>query len=140
MTDARMLAKQMVWAVATPAAANQAFNITNGDIFRWSWMWEQLARFFVLEAAPYPGHATPLKEQMNEASSVWDQIVAKYGLKPHYLHELAPWWHTDADVSRTFETFADMSKSRVLGFLEFQKTTTSFFDLWERLQVERIIP
>jgi nucleoside-diphosphate-sugar epimerase len=140
MTDARMLAKQMIWAVATPAAENQAFNITNGDLFRWNWMWEQLAQFFGLEAAPYPGHAMPLQEQMKEAGPVWDRIVAKYRLKPHSVHELAPWWHTDADLGRTFETFADRSKSRALGFVEFQKTTISFFDLVERLRGERIIP
>lgn len=66
--------------------------------------------------------------------------MVKYDLKPHSVHELAPWWHTDADLSRKFETFADMSKSRALGFLEFQKTTTSFFDVVERLRAERIIP
>jgi nucleoside-diphosphate-sugar epimerase len=140
MTDARMLAKQMVWAVETPAAANQAFNITNGDLFRWNWMWHQLAQFFGLEPAPYPGQPTPLQAQMKDAGPVWDRIIAKYGLRPHSVHELAPWWHTDADLSRTFETFAFMSKSRALCFLEFQKTTTSFFDVAERLRAERIIP
>lgn len=140
VTDARMLAKQMIWAVETPGAANQAFNITNGDLFRWNWMWEQLAGFFDLEAAPYPGHATPLQEQMKDAGPVWDRMVANYGLKRHSVHELAPWWHTDADLGRTFETFADMSKSRELGFLEFQKTTRSFFDVVERLRAEKIIP
>ncbi len=140
MTDARLLAKQMLWAANTPAAANQAFNISNGELFRWDWMWEQLAQFFGLEAAPYPGHETPLQEQMKDAAPIWDAMVTKYGLKPHNVHELAPWWHTDADLSRGFETFADMSKSRALGFLEFQKTSNSFFDLAERLRAEKIIP
>jgi len=35
MTDARQLAKQQLWAATTPAAANQAFNVINGDVFRW---------------------------------------------------------------------------------------------------------
>ena len=36
VTDARMLAKQLVWAADTDAARNAAFNIVNGDVFRWS--------------------------------------------------------------------------------------------------------
>jgi hypothetical protein len=32
MTDAKLLAKQVVWAATTPEA-NQAFNVANGDIF-----------------------------------------------------------------------------------------------------------
>jgi hypothetical protein len=28
------------------------------------------------------------------------------------LRRLAPWWHTDADLGRTIETFTDMGCSR----------------------------
>ena len=39
MTDARQPAAQVIWAATTPAAAHdQAFNIVNGDLFRWKWM------------------------------------------------------------------------------------------------------
>ena len=43
MTDARVLAEHLLWAATTPAAANQAFNVVDGDIFRWSWMWGRIA-------------------------------------------------------------------------------------------------
>ncbi|KAK0348436.1 hypothetical protein LTR94_037298, partial [Friedmanniomyces endolithicus] len=55
MTDATMLARQMLWALETPAAANQAFNIVNGDVFRWKWMWAQIAQWFGIEPAPFDG-------------------------------------------------------------------------------------
>ena len=35
VTDARVLAKHMEWAATSEAGRNQAFNIVNGDIFRW---------------------------------------------------------------------------------------------------------
>jgi hypothetical protein len=35
---------------------------------------------------------------------------------------------------------ADMSKSRKAGFLAYQETRDSFFDLFARLRQERIIP
>ncbi len=56
MTDARLLARHLEWAATTPAARNQAFNIVNGDVFRWSWMWSRLADWFGIEPAPFDGH------------------------------------------------------------------------------------
>ncbi len=112
VTDAHILAKQMLWAVETKSARNQAFNITNGDVFRWNWMWQQLADFLQVEAAAYPGHATPLQEQMRDVGPAWDTIVAKHGLQPYKVEQLASWWHTDADLGRPFEALSDMSGYR----------------------------
>jgi nucleoside-diphosphate-sugar epimerase len=140
VTDARLLAKHLEWAALTPAAKNEAFNVVNGDVFRWSWLWPKLAAFFGLEAAPYPGHPTPLQDRMDDADSIWQSMVKKYELKPYKATEIASWWHTDADLGRTFECLNDMSKSRGLGFLEYQETLLSFQDLFTTLQHERIIP
>ena len=46
MTDARVLGKQLVWASTTDVAKNEAYNIVNGDIFRWSWLWPRIAKWF----------------------------------------------------------------------------------------------
>jgi nucleoside-diphosphate-sugar epimerase len=140
VTDARLLARQLEWAATTPAAANQAFNTVNGDVFRWRRMWGVVARALGLEPAPYPGHPTPLEEQMAGAGTVWDEIVRREGLVPTDLDALASWWHSDADLSRPLETFTDMGKSRAFGFLDYQRTDDSFLDLFDRLRAERIIP
>lgn len=140
VTDARMLARQLEWAATTESAANQALNIVNGDVFRWRRMWEIVAGGLGVDAAAYPGQPTPLVEQMADAASVWEAIVAKYGLKPYPVETLASWWHSDADLGRTIETFTDMSKSRRLGFLDYQETPRSFLDLFDRLRWERVIP
>jgi nucleoside-diphosphate-sugar epimerase len=140
VTDSRILAKQLEWSATELGAANQALNIVNGDVFRWRRMWRIVADGLGVEAADYPGHPTPLVEQMAEARPVWDRIVERYGLRPYPLETLASWWHSDADLGRTIETFTDMTKSRRLGFLEYQETPRSFLDLFERLRAERIIP
>jgi nucleoside-diphosphate-sugar epimerase len=140
VTDSRILAGHLEWASVTPAAANEAFNIVNGDQFRWRRMWRVVADGLGVEAAEYPGHPTPLVEQMADAAPVWDRIVAKYGLVPNPVETLASWWHSDADLGRTIETFTDMTKSRMLGFVDYQPTDRSFLDLFDRLRAERIIP
>jgi nucleoside-diphosphate-sugar epimerase len=140
VTDSRILASQLEWAATSPAAANQALNIVNGDVFRWRRMWQVVAEGLGVEAAPYPGQPTPLVDQMANAGPIWAEIVARHGLKPYPVDTLASWWHSDADLGRTIETFTDMSKSRRLGFLEYQETSRSFLELFDRLRAERIIP
>jgi len=140
VTDARLLARQLEWAATEPAAANQAFNIVNGDVFRWRRMWGVLAEGLGVQPAPYPGHPTPLEEQMAQAGPIWDDIVQRHGLQPLQLTVMASWWHSDADLSRPLETFTDMGKSRRFGFLDYHSTDRSFLDLFDRLRAERIIP
>ncbi len=49
-------------------------------------------------------------------------------------------WHTDADLGRPVEVLTDMTKTRKLGFLDYQATDESFFDLFTVLRQARIIP
>ena len=140
MTDARQLARHLEWAATTDAARNQAFNVVNGDVFRWSWMWARLAEWFGLEPAPYPGEATPLDRQLADAAPIWSDIAGRYGLAEPDLGRLASAWHTDADLGRPIEVVTDMSKSRRFGFLDYQPTDDSFFDLFAQLRTARIIP
>jgi nucleoside-diphosphate-sugar epimerase len=140
MTDARLLARHLEWAATTEAARNQAFNVVNGDVFRWSWMWTRLANWFGLQPAPFPGEVTPLEHQLADAASLWADIARKHDLVERDLSVLASAWHTDADLGRPIEVVTDMSKSRKLGFLDYQATDDSFFDLFGRLRIARIIP
>jgi nucleoside-diphosphate-sugar epimerase len=140
MTDARVLARQLEWAATTEAAHNQAFNIVNGDVFRWKWMWSRIAEWFGLEAAPFPNDLSPLEDQLSDAAPIWAGIAQKYGLAEPDLNVLASAWHTDADLGRPIEVVTDMAKSRKLGFLDYQPTDDSFFSLFDHLRANRIIP
>ena len=140
MTDARLLARHLLWAATTPAAANEAFNVVDGDVFRWSWMWRRIAEWFGIPAAPFDGVVRPLEEQMAGAAAVWRDIAAREGLVEPDIARLVSPWHTDADLGRPIEVVADMSKSRRLGFAAYQATDDAFFDLFAALRSERIIP
>ncbi len=140
MTDARLLAKHLVWAATTPDARNQAFNVVNGDIFRWNWMWKRIAAWFGIEASDLKGEGITLERQLSDAAPAWKQIAKKYGLAEDNLNGLASEWHTDADLGRPVEVVTDMSKSRKLGFTVYQPTDESFFELFERLRQDQLIP
>ncbi|MGY3076766.1 nucleoside-diphosphate-sugar epimerase [Bradyrhizobium sp. LM6.10] len=140
MTDARLLARHLEWAATTDAARNQAFNIVNGDVFRWKWMWGRLAAWFGLQPAAFPSENLPLERQMSDAHQIWSDIARKHRLAEPDLNRLASAWHTDGDLGRPIEVVTDMSKSRRLGFLDYQATDESFFDLFTTLREKRIIP
>ncbi|WP_428031813.1 NAD-dependent epimerase/dehydratase family protein [Ancylobacter sp.] len=140
MTDARQLAKHLLWATQTPAAHNEAINVVNGDVFRWSWMWSRIAEWFGLEPAPFDGTVQTLEQQMANDADVWRRIAMREGLVERDLSRLTSPWHTDADLGRPIEVVTDMGKSRRLGFTGYQSTDDAFSALFNSLRADRIIP
>ena len=140
VTDAELLAEQFEFSATTPAAANQALNVVNGDVFRWRRMWRVLAEDLGVEPAEYPGEARPLEVSMRGYDDTWREIVARRGLRETELETLASWWHSDSDLGRPMETFASMTKSRTLGFHGFRDSEQTFLSLFQRLRAERVIP
>ena len=140
MTDAGLLAQHLLWATTTPSASNEAFNVVNGDVFRWKWMWGRIAAWFGLEVAPFDGTILPLEQQMAGDAPTWRRIADREGLAEPDLARLASPWHTDADLGRPIEVVTDMSKSRRLGFTTYQATDDAFFTLFSRLRADRLIP
>ncbi|MCE6991420.1 SDR family oxidoreductase [Dyadobacter sp. CY323] len=140
VTDARILAEHMIWAATTDAAHNEAFNVANGDVFRWKWLWKQIAQWFEVESADFNGEIHPLEAEMAADAPLWKEIAARYQLKEQDINRVASAWHTDLDLGRPMEVMTDMSKSRKLGFTVYQDTRDSFFDLFEKLRLEHLIP
>lgn len=140
VTDARILAKQLVWASSTESAKNQAFNIANGDVFRWKWLWRRLADWFGVEAEGFDGTIRPLEKELENDHGTWTAIAEKYKLKESNLDRLSSAWHTDLDLGRPLEVMCDLSKSRKLGFTAYTSTEDSFINVFERLRAENMIP
>ncbi len=140
VTDAKILARQLIWASTTEETKNQAFNVTNGDVFRWKWLWQRIAGYFGIEADGYNGSVRPLEKEMEDKQEIWNAIAEKYQLKEKNLNRLSSAWHTDLDLGRPLEVMTDMSKSRAYGFTAFESTENSFIRLFEKLKAEKIIP
>lgn len=140
VTDTSVLAEQMIWAATTEAAFNQAFNVANGDVFRWSWLWKQIANYFEVEAAGFNGSIQSLESEMANDDSVWKEVADKHQLEQSNLSKLATAWHTDLDLGRPLEVMTDMSNSRKRGFTVYQDTRESFFQLFDKLRLAKLIP
>ena len=140
VTDARVIAKQLVWAATTEAARNEAYNVVNGDVFRWSQLWGRLAEWFGVEPVGFDGTVHPLEAELAQDAEIWRDIATRHGLTEPDLNRLASPWHTDLDLGRPIEVMTDMANSRKRGFTVFQSTEDSFFDLFARLREDRLIP
>ena len=140
MTDATILAEQMVWAATTAAGANEAVNVVNGDVFRWRAMWPKIAAYFGVEPVGFVDEPRPLEVQMAGMEPVWAELAAAHNLVESDLGRIASWWHTDADLGRKIEVFTDITKSRLAGFTPHHRTIDSFTALFDRYRAENLIP
>jgi nucleoside-diphosphate-sugar epimerase len=138
LTDAGLLAKATVWAATEPAAANQAFNITNGDLFRWNELWPKLAEWFGLEVAP-PLQMS-LQDVMSDKEPLWKELQATYGLAATSYAEVSSWPFADFVFGWDYDFFADSSKARRAGFHEYVATDEMFFGIFAELRRRGIIP
>ena len=138
LTDAALLARATVWAATDPACAGQAFNITNGDLFRWNTMWPVLAELLgVPVAAPLP---MSLAEVMADKAPVWDRVVAEHDLAPTPFADVSSWGFGDAVFGWDYDFLSDSSKARRFGFAEHVDTRAMFDRLITDLRRQRIIP
>ncbi|SFM77928.1 Nucleoside-diphosphate-sugar epimerase [Chitinophaga sp. YR627] len=138
MTDAGLLAKATTWAAEAPEGANEAFNINNGDLFRWNEMWPEIARYFELEVAP------PLPMSLNvimaDKAALWQQMQEQYQLAAIPYKHLSSWGFADFVFSWDYDMFADGSKARRAGFHEYIETKEMFFRIFDDFRQRRIIP
>ncbi|MFW2240129.1 SDR family oxidoreductase [Rhodococcus opacus] len=138
MTDAGLLAEATVWAATTPECANQAFNINNGDLFRWDEMLPKIANFFELDVAP----PLPMSMEvvMADKEPVWNDLVAKHGLEPTPYSDVSSWAFGDFVFGWDYDVIADGSKARRLGFHRHVETERMFLDIFRDLRARKIIP
>ena len=137
MTDAPLLARATVWAATDARCANQALNITNGDLFRWNDVAEN-SGFFELEVAP--PLPMSLSVVMADKENLWTAMVEKYKLAPHPYKEVSSWNFGDAVFGWNYDFFADGSKARRLGFHEHVDTAAMFLSVFEDFRKRRVIP
>ena len=141
-TDVRLLARAILWAGDAAAAANQIFNVTNGDAFVWQNLWPAIARRFGMEVGlPHP---MPLATVMPSHAAVWDRLVREHGLQPGCLETFvgSSWQFANFAFSRTYSTASLLStiKIRQAGFGECIDTEASLDWHLAELQRRRVLP
>ncbi|MDE1172762.1 MAG: SDR family oxidoreductase [Parvibaculaceae bacterium] len=137
VTDAGQLARASVWAVEK-APAGEAYNLTNGDVFRWNRMWPALAASFGLEAGM--PQTINLTEMMKDKGPVWDKIVSKHGLVPGKFEQIVAWGFGDFVFRCDFDVVSSTTKIRQAGFQDIVDSETMFRDMFAELRRRKLLP
>ncbi|MGB9378128.1 MAG: SDR family oxidoreductase [Mycobacteriales bacterium] len=138
LTDADLLAEATEWALSSPEAIGEVFNVTNGDLFRWDQMWPAIAEVFDLPtAAPQP---MSLPVQMAGKTAVWEQAVLDYQLVESSLNELASWTFADAVWNMGFDLVQSTIKIRQAGFTGCRDSQSNLVEHLSSLRSRHIVP
>ena len=138
VTESAHFAEAALWAATEPRCANQAYNITNGDYFRWCNVWPRIAEVFQLDVGE-PKEIS-LVETMADKAALWARMVAKHRLQPYRFDELVAWPFGDYVFACNWDVMSDLTKSRQHGFQRVVDSEEMFVRLLRRFRDERIVP
>jgi hypothetical protein len=108
LSDANCLADAIVFLSTHVTGRNAAFNVTNGDAFRWSQVWPQLAQWFGLPCGVPRG--IKLARWMADKGPVWERVVARHGLEGRSLDSLASWEFGDFVFAKEWDLLTDIGR------------------------------
>lgn len=143
--DVDLLARAIAWSGDTPAARNEAFNVTNGDVFTWGNIWPAIAESFGMEA----GAAKPLSlaQQADAWRPRWDALRRKHDLASPTLDEFVGLSLQYADYSLRYghaesgpPSIVSTVKINQAGFTEMMDTEAMFAKWIAQARAQRWLP
>ena len=138
IADVDIIARAMLWAATTPAAANEGFNITNGDYTRWSLLWPKIANFFDMEVGPL--QTLRLQDVMADKEPLWAEITQAHQLHKYAMSDIATWPFIDYAFANGFDQMSSLTKLRQAGWTEVMDTEETITRQLAKLRANRIIP
>lgn len=138
VTESAHFANAALWAATEPRCGLQAFNITNGDYFRWRNVWPRIAEVFEMPADE--PQTISLTRHMAGMGALWRAMTEKYGLQPFDYGELVAWPFADYVFGCDWDVMSDVTKSRRYGFHDVVDSQEMLCRLLRRFREERIVP
>jgi nucleoside-diphosphate-sugar epimerase len=137
-TDAKQLARAMVFLSTCAKAHNEAFNVTNGDLFRWKHLWPRIARLFEMPCGEV--QTLSLAQWAADKSAIWDRIVTQHKLQPRPLAKIGLWAFGDFALRQSCDVISSMTKIRAAGFYDTVDTEALYLALLQQYREARILP
>jgi hypothetical protein len=143
--DADLLARAMAHIGEVESGHEQAFNVTNGDVFTWPGVWPAIARAFDMQ----PGEARPLSmvEHIATRTADWEAIRHEHKLVSPGLPEFVGLSFQYADYSMGFgrakpvaPAFVSTIKLNQAGFTEVMDTEAMFTKAIKGFRAARLLP
>ena len=143
-SDSRMIARAAEFAGTHEIAANETYNVVNGDLLVWEDIWASIGQRFGMKiGAPEP---CELAKVMPAQETIWKQIVSEHKLQPLSLAQMigSSWQFADRTLAYGAANPADSVlstiKLRKHGFDDCEDTEDSIHYWLERMQAQRLLP
>ncbi|MDH3664782.1 MAG: SDR family oxidoreductase [Alphaproteobacteria bacterium] len=138
LTSTDLLSRAMAWMATDARAADQAFNIANGDLVRWCRLWPKLAEAYQIPM----GSVRPLDlvEVMADKQPVWEGMVKRYRLEKRPLGAVAHWAYADGTLERSWDEIMSTTKARQFGFHDAADSEAVFLQLLGRYREAKLLP
>jgi len=143
--DVDLLARAIAWAGEAAAARNEAFNVTNGDVFTWENVWPAIADALEMK----PGAAVPLSlvQEYPKWIAPWDELRRKYNLISPGLEQFVGLSFQYADYSMRYgqtqsgpPSIVSTVKINQAGFTEMMDTEAMFRKWFGLARSNRLLP
>lgn len=137
-TDAGQLARAIKWMSTSENGRNQAFNVTDGTVFRWERLWPRIARFYGMEV----GQVRPLNLHvwMADKDAAWAQIAKRHGLVSSRMADVVPWNFGDFLWGLEHDVVSSMTKIRLAGFHDTIDTEDRLLALLAQYREAKVLP
>lgn len=143
--DVDLLARAIAWTGEAEAARNEAFNITNGDVFTWENIWPAIADALRMR----PGKPVPLSlvQESRKWPAPWDELRRKHGLLAPALEEFVGLSLQYADYQMRYgqtepgpPSIVSTVKINQAGFTEMMDTEAMFRKWFAQARESRLLP
>ena len=143
--DVDLLARAIAWTGEATAARNEAFNVTNGDVFTWENVWPAIADALDMK----PGDALPLSlaQQYPNWIAPWDALRRKHGLISPDLEafvglsfQYADYCMRHGQTQSGPPSIVSTVKINQAGFTEMMDTETMFRKWFAQARASRLLP
>jgi nucleoside-diphosphate-sugar epimerase len=143
--DADLLARAIAWTGEAATAANEIFNVTNGDVFVWPNVWPAIAEALGFEA----GDAVPLSldREIRPREADWAEIRAQHGLASGTLRDFVGLSFEYADYTMGYgrttpgpPALVSTIKLIQAGFHEVMDTEAMFAKAFAEMQAKKLLP
>jgi nucleoside-diphosphate-sugar epimerase len=143
--DVDLLARAIAWSGEAEAARDEAFNVTNGDVFTWENVWPAIADALGMT----PGKAVPqsLVKESTNWTAPWDELRRKHNLASPGLKEFVGLSFQYADYSMRYgqtqsgpPSIVSTVKINRAGFTEMMDTEDMFRKWFAAARAQRLLP
>jgi nucleoside-diphosphate-sugar epimerase len=137
VTSAKVLGEAALWAARE--RADGPFNITTGDVFRWSHVWPKLASWFDLEVGePQP---ISLAQRLQALRPVWRRLAGTHGLAESDVDRIALGAFGDFIFHVQTDAIFDVTRARRAGFAVMnERADEVLLAHLEEMRARRLIP